>query len=117
MRADWAQNISLLKALVGLMTALIVAGLILFIVGIARTTTELTAPAGAAMETPAAPMTAASFGDVRIAIPEGARLVAFEAAGSRLLLHLETPEGRQSILVVDLESGRRLGRLELEPGP
>lgn len=53
--------------------------------------------------------------EAAIALPTGMRLVAVELDGERALLTLEDAEGRASLLLVDLGSGRRLGLYSLRP--
>lgn len=45
-----------------------------------------------------------------IAVPPGARLVSTALDGERALLTMETPDGAASLVLVDLASGRVLGR-------
>ena len=61
----------------------------------------------------------AGFGEVAVAVPDGCALAQAEAAEGRLILRLEGPPGRgcQQAVVVDLESGRVLGRVTAAPGP
>ncbi len=68
----------------------------------------------------------AVFGDVRIALPQGARVLKTEIAGDRLIVHLGPsgadfagpkgpgPKGAR-LLVIDLDTGRKLGVIELAP--
>lgn len=90
---------ALLKGLIAVMTTLLVAGLVLLVVGMARTAKELGADAPAAG---------------RIALPPGARVLEMAPEGDRLYLRIEEPDGRQAILLLD-EAKRPVGRWELEP--
>ena len=57
------------------------------------------------------------FGARRLALPAGARVVEMAAAGERVVLRLEAPDGVARLLVVDPVRGRELGRIELAPAP
>lgn len=61
---------------------------------------------------PAGPMVEAS-----IAIPAGARLATADLDGGHALLRLEGADGAPVLLLVDLASGRVLGRYRLQAGP
>ncbi len=81
------------------MTGLLVVGLVLLVVGMARTAGELTSP-------PA--------GEGRIALPQGARVLEMAPDGERLYLRIEEPGGGQAILLLD-EAKKPIGRWTLEP--
>lgn len=83
------------------MTTLLVAGLVLLVVGMARTANEFDR----------------GFGEARIALPDGARVVETAATDDRLFLRLEEAGGARSILVFDLQRKALLGRIRLEEGP
>lgn len=89
---------ALLKGLIAVMTTLLVVGLIVLVVGMARTAGELS-------EAPAAG---------RIALPSGARVLEMAPDGDRLYLRIEERDGRQAILLFDAAK-RPVGRWELEP--
>jgi hypothetical protein len=61
----------------------------------------------------------AGFGEVALAVPEGCALAQAAAGEGRLILRLEGPPGRgcQQAVVLDLESGRVLGRVTATPRP
>lgn len=101
-----------LKLLVAGMTVLLVAGLVLLVVGIARTAGEMGRDDATA--TPA-PARLSSFGDLHIALPPGHRLDSLTAAGERLYLRTTGPDGGAAVLTVDAADGRLLGRILLEP--
>jgi len=97
-----------LKALVIVMAVAIVAGLA--VIG-ATIYNRIQARAQAASgELPA-------FDRAAVPVPAGCRVAGLHPAGDRLLLQLEGIAGCQQILVVDLRSGRLLGRLDLAPAP
>jgi len=96
---DWAQNTRALKLLVLVMTTLLVLGLILLVVGLARTAGEL----------------GRGIGEVRVELPAGARIEEASLDGERLLLRLSGPgAGERTLLLVEVATGRRLGLLRLE---
>jgi hypothetical protein len=61
----------------------------------------------------------AGFGDIALPVPEGCVLAAAEAAEERLVLRLDGPaeQGCQQAVVLDLKSGKVLGRITATPGP
>ena len=98
-----------LKALVIVMGLLIVVGVVAVAATIAYRLGRLAeAPAVAGP---------GGFAAVELAIPEGCRAVEAAPAGERLVLRLG--DGRQCnrILIVDMNSGALLGRLDLVPAP
>jgi hypothetical protein len=111
MSEDWTRTSPRLKLLVGTMTALLVLGLALLVVGVVRTAGEFGGELGdsAADE--------ASFGETDLALPAGARLITMSADRGRLYLHVREADGGEAILVVDGTDGRLLGRIRLQGGP
>jgi hypothetical protein len=99
MAEHWSQNTALLKGLIAGMTGLLVVGLVLLVVGMARTAGELAPP-------PA--------GEGHIALPQGARVLEMAPSGEQLYLRIEEPGGGQAILLFD-KSRKRVGRWSLEP--
>ena len=53
------------------------------------------------------------FADRAIDIPRGAHIEAMTTTPERLILALALPEGGREILIIDLATGARLGRIEL----
>jgi hypothetical protein len=98
MAEHWSQNTTLLKGLIAVMTGLLVIGLILLVVGMARTAGEMTPP----------PVNG------RIALPAGARVLEMAPSGDALYLRIEEPGGGQAILLLD-GSKKQVGRWSLEP--
>ena len=91
-----------LKLLVTVMTVLLALGMALLVYGMLR--------AGSKAK--------GAFGEAAVALPDGARTAGWQASGERLLVDLAGPgEDEQSILVIDLATGRELGviRLGLPP--
>ncbi len=108
MTQHWTENSTRLKLLVGVMTTLLVIGLILLVVGIARTSKELSEQGE---------QLAARIGDVPVQIAPGDTLINLSAEGGKLYVGLRHGDGTQSILVLDAKSGEQLGRLKLEAKP
>lgn len=98
-----------LKVLVIVMGLLIIAGFVVIAAEIARR-----------MSTPNAGRSPASSGSSafaqRIALPSGARVVSMNAAGDRLVVHVETQGGPSAAYVVDPRNGALLGTIEFPPG-
>jgi hypothetical protein len=57
------------------------------------------------------------FGEARVGIPPGARVVHSMADGGRLLVQLELATGGTRFLVIDAASGRLKGSIDLGPTP
>ncbi len=108
MTQHWTENSTRLKLLVGVMTTLLVIGLILLVVGIAKTSKELTEQSEAI---------AAKIGDVPVQLAPGDSLINLSADGGKLYLGLRHGDGSQSVLVLDGKTGEQLGRLKLETAP
>ncbi len=87
------------------MTTLLVVGLILLVVGIAKTSKEL----GEA--------NAKNLGDVPIILTPGDELVGLTADGGRLYLGIKQQDGRQSIKVIDGSTGEIVGQFRLGTKP
>jgi hypothetical protein len=51
-----------------------------------------------------------------IDLPAGARVIATEAVGERLIVRIGLAEGGEALILIDLRSGARLGTIELKPG-
>ncbi len=93
-----------IQALVIVMGILIVGGMTL--VGYQIVTTV--------GEPPAAP---ASFGEVELALPPGARVLDMAAIDDRLVLRVEGGDGRQRLLVLDPSTGALVGTIGVTPAP
>ncbi len=57
----------------------------------------------------------AAFGERHLVVPAGDRIIAMTATGDRLILRLDRPDGGEYLLVVDLKTGVRLGKIRLGP--
>lgn len=90
------------------MTSLLVIGLIALVVGIARTSGEMSENAAAAERV---------FGEIEIALPADARVVDVNASGDRLSVRVADADGNERVVVFDLTTGQRLGVVRLVPGP
>ncbi len=95
-----------IQALVIVMGVMIVAGMAL--VGY-RIVTEVGEPPSRA-----AP---ASFGEVELALPPGARVVDMAWTEDRLVLRVEAGDGRQRLLVLDPSTGALVGTMVRTPAP
>ena len=111
-----------LKVSVVLMGVLILAGLAVVAITVARRGSAPTAPAESSRLAPplAPPMAGtapAGFGEATVTIPAGFAPVETRAEGDRLLIRLEGPGHAARILVIDLRTGRALGTVVLAPPP
>lgn len=114
-----------LKALVIIMGVLIVVGTTVVVVtiynrmnppgeGVVGAAT--TAPAPAPVQAPVpVPSPLAEFAPASVPVPDGCRVVEMVPAGERLLLRLGSIPRCNRILVLDLNSGRLLGSIDLVP--
>lgn len=116
-----------LKALVIFMAVLIVAGMVLLVYGLITRTgggeEQAEAPAATGMApTPAqttgpTPTVVTPFGTLDLAVPDGCSLAASELAGDRLVVRFtgQPARGCQLLVIVDLASGREIGRVKAVP--
>ena len=102
-----------LKVAVVAMGVLIVVGLVVIFVTIAK---RMTAGKGAEVAA-AAPAAAVPFGEALVAIPRGGRMVDFRSDGRRLLIHVRPPGLEDVIHVIDLETGKTMGTVTVAPRP
>jgi len=109
-----------LKALVIVMGVVIVVGLTVVVVTIYnrlnRPAVQTPASAASAVSAPQSE-SASGFGSAQLTVPEGCRVVEMVPAGDRLLLRLGSPPRCDTILVVELATGRQLGTIDLIPQP
>lgn len=91
-----------LKILVGVMGAMILAGIAILVATIA----------GRLPKSPAQAFTAPP-----IDIPAGARVESMTTGADRIVLDLVLSGGSRQLLIVDLASGRKLGTVPLRPAP
>jgi hypothetical protein len=101
-----------LKALVISLGILIVAGMAVVAVTVANRIGDRAEPAR-----PAAPAATAGtpFGRAEVAIPKGARVVETAVSGGRLVVRLELAGGATRLLVLDPDTGRAAGAVDLVP--
>jgi len=93
-----------LKILVGVMGAMILAGVAVLGATVAGRMTRSTPPAQA-------------FTAPAIDIPAGARVESMSTGADRIVLDLVLSDGSRQLLIVDLASGRKLGSVPLRPTP
>ena len=111
-----------LKALVIFMGVLILAGMALLVYGlVTRTGGGERAAAGAPGEMATVPTlpapTIVDFGTLELAIPDGCSIAGSELAGDRLVVRFtgQVERGCQQLVIVDLITGRELGRVKAQP--
>lgn len=56
---------------------------------------------------------ARKFGDVSVELPAGSNVVSSSVAGDRLVVHLRLAGDTEEIWLLDLATGERLGRIQL----
>ena len=66
---------------------------------------------------PARPEARGGFGTQQLEIPRGSRIADMIAEDDRLILRLELADGTRRIVVLDTESGARLGTFEIRESP
>ena len=98
-------------ALVIIMGALIVIGLIVVVVTIAN---RVSGAAGQAAAVVAAPG-ATAFGTAELPVPAGCQVIETVATDDRLILRLGSGDRCNQLLVVDLATGKHLGTVRLTP--
>jgi hypothetical protein len=115
----------LLKVAVIVMGVMIVVGIgILGYTIVSRSsklvTNDSAAPA-VAEPAPALPGTEAAapagFASSALGLPAGSRIQSMSVEGRRLILVVGVPDAGERVIVVDLESGARLGAIHLEAAP
>lgn len=94
-----------LKILVVLMGIMLVVGFAALVAVIAGRVSR--GGSGAAAGSP--------FPATAIEIPRGARIEAMTTAPNRLILDLVLADGRRQLVFLDINSGARLGTIELRP--
>ena len=98
-------NVRLLKWAIYIMSALLVIGVIVVGVTIARRANNLSAggPAG--------------FGELNVAIPVGASVSRIAIDADRMALHIKPAGGSgEEVVIVNIRRGRIEGRVKLTPG-
>jgi hypothetical protein len=104
-----------IKALVIIMGLLILAGLGLLVYGMVNQVSEVAGPGG-----PVAPDAPGGFDEVEISLPSGCSVVETRVDGDRLIVRTDGPDSNAScrkIIIIDLESGEVLGRVQFKLGP
>ena len=105
MTQHWTENSTRLKLLVGIMTTLLVVGLILMVIGIAKTSKELSDQAAQSMK------------DIAVELGQDDTMTDLTADDGRLYLGIRHKDGRQSIRVLDAKTGKPVGLIRLEAKP
>ncbi len=106
---------AMLKGLVVVLGVLIVVALGVIAVTVATRVSAPTKPAATASASAAA-LTGA-FGNVRVALPAGARVLETHIEGGRLVLRVARLDGSEAVLAYDLATGREAGAIELTTAP
>ncbi len=104
-----------IKGLVIFMGLLILAGLGLLVYGMVNQVSEVAGPGG-----PVAPGAPGGFDEVEISLPAGCSVVETLVDGDRLIVRTDGPDSNAScrkIIIIDLESGEVLGRVQFKLGP
>lgn len=96
-----------LQVLVVVMGLLIVAGVVVIGVTIAKRSSGLRE---AEVE---APKPLPAFGEVQLALPSGARVVWATVEGERLVIHIQSAGEAARFEIVDLNNGNRLGTVRV----
>jgi hypothetical protein len=101
--------------LVGVMGVLIVVGFAILVMEIGRRifTPKQDGSEPALRTAPATPPR--SFGQVDVAIPEGARIEGFASTADRVIAHVRTREGASLGYVIDPATGGLLGVIRFPP--
>lgn len=93
-----------LKAVIGILSLLILAGLGAVIFKMVQTATG---GGGRAATAPTPATIAAAQGELLLELPKGAKVVSVSVSGNRLAVHHESPAGT-GIAVIDIDTGRRI---------
>lgn len=106
-----------MKVAAAVMAVMIVVGIGVLGVTVARRVGGAK-PELATVQAEPAEMTApTAFGEVTLQLPPRARILDMAMDQRRLVLHLQLAGRDKALMVVDLESGRSLGLIRLEPDP
>lgn len=113
-----------LKALVIFLGVLIVIGMGVLAYGImlkfgewqAKKDGEATSLVEIAPSAPVPVVTEVWTGDLKVAIPAGARVAETVVADGQMIVRLTLADDSQRYLIFDLGTGRRIGAIELQPG-
>lgn len=58
-----------------------------------------------------------AFGESRVAIPAGARILDVTLGSGRIVVRVAKPEGGEALVLIDAATGARAGLVHLEQGP
>ncbi len=118
MGGNWTDISTGLKLFVITVNGLLVIGLILLAVGMARTPRRLVEEAeGQAAQAAISSQSIGLMGEHRIGVAKGTRLRSIDADGGRLYLHVVDAGGLDRIIVLDAATGERRATILLEPAP
>ena len=95
------------------MGVLIVAGVVTIVVTIANRMSDKAPPSPAVSVV--APPPPKPFGEIAMALPNGARVISVSADAGRLYIHYGAAGGQPFVMVMDAFSGNALGRFRFEP--
>ena len=99
-------------------TGLLVIGLVLLAVGMARNSGKMVETAEAEQQARTARAPAGGLrGEHRIVVPPGTKLQSIAAEGGLLYLHVVDAGGGPRVIVLDAATGARRARILLEPAP
>jgi hypothetical protein len=110
-------NIRLLRLAVIGMGVVLVLGFAAVVGRVVYLTTRTSAVPAVTSSASGAPVQTASgpiAGDVRLALPPGAKVVSQSLAGNRLAVHYAGVAG-EGIIILDLETGRPVSQVRIEP--
>ncbi|HUC66733.1 MAG TPA: hypothetical protein VMA53_14945 [Stellaceae bacterium] len=98
-----------LKVLVVVMGVLLLGGTVALVVAvIERARQHLAEPAAVPPPPPGR-----GFGRAVVDLPAGARVIAVEPAGDRLVVRIGLAEGGEALILIDARTGAKLGTIEL----
>jgi len=106
-----ARQVRILKVVVIVMGLLLVAGFAFVVAAIVYQATRMdeSEPAG-----PPAQAMANRLGELGLPVPSGTRIEGVTLDGKRMAVHLTGPNGSE-IAVIDVDKGRVIARIKLEP--
>jgi hypothetical protein len=108
-RARVTGSMRALKVLVVIMGVLLVGGTAALVVAVIERARQHLAQ-------PAAAPPGRGFGRAIVDLPAGARVIAVEPAGERLVVRIGLAEGGEALILIDARTGAKLGTIELRPG-
>ncbi|MBM3600661.1 MAG: hypothetical protein FJX35_20860 [Alphaproteobacteria bacterium] len=101
-----------LKVLVVVMGLLLIAGVAIFITEIVRRLVAMRPPV-TATTTAIGP----GFDEKTVELPKNGRLTGVHTESGRVILRVLLPGNRETLIVLDLATGERLGTINVNPAP